>query len=441
MREKKYANVLLEDEDKEKLKKISDNTEEIELDGAKLSLTRELKFKELLKENDDISLEDLNKELNEDYDLTDTSERAIIKKKFEKFTDITENSGPSIEERDEKGELIMPKVKGEKRIVGAYTKHDEDGEVIEEQDDDIYLTTAFKPLKKRFKISKLIKILVTIIVMVALIFSVYYYFVKPVYNIYVNSKPDMIFNNTIDKVSEDFSSYGKLIFNNRWDSNNDTDIYAYIKSKSSNIGDITDSNFTYTINKLRDITKDVIKEEKITSKSDTIEVRNEEIKVIRNTLELDSKTYNYVIDTYITKIFEDKVIVDTLCNLLGKDSSTLRNDILDNKVSSDNFKTYVNIYTKKGVEVVGFDIEEDGFRKFYWYQNKDGDFELYLNDILGINDKVSIIAINNNDNKDLRVRLNSNDIGSITINNLDKNKIDIDYNLKLDDTLYKGKIK
>lgn len=510
MREKKYANVLLNNEEKDKFKKISEAAEEeIDIDGVKLSLTRELKFRKLHDKDEDITKEDLNKELNEDYDLTDTSERKIINKKFENFFDGQNNITPTISDRDEKGELMMPKVKGEKRIIGAYEMSEPEEEHDEKVEDDIYLTRAFQPLKKRFNIMGLVKGILVILMLVVVCLSLYFFAITPLYNLYINSKPMMIFDNMVSYLADenekiidmsfandglyanfnfDFNLKGSsenlyiindnnFIFNLGVDSRNKQSEMSYYLMNNSNkygyrhiydgknsyINVVGNDNYYNTdnindgiegkvkdilkplnkVNKsdlisanniLRDVIIDIINKEKISSYRDVIEVRGEETKVKRNTLEFNKASWNKFIDKFIDKTVNNKKYIDIITSYLGMTSEEYKN-VLKDEYFSEEHKLRVNIYTKKGTDVVGFDIEKDDFRLLYWYKNQAGDFEGYLNLTDECKDNkcnderkvISFVGIKNNDNTNVRINYNDKEKANLVIKKFNDKKVDLDY--------------
>lgn len=540
MREKKYANVLLEDEDKDKIEKIK-NIDGEDSDEGKLSLTRELKFKELQELEDRLTEEDLNKELNDDYDLTDTSERKIINKKFEDFFDENKSSVPFIAERDIGDDLLMPKDNGTKRIVKAYASKDDKKEDVVEDDgkkkiesskkneDDIYLTRAFQPLRKRFSFSRFLVSLLALLNIAALLFIIYAFFAKPLYQLYINSKPEMVFSNTIDYVFdkldgfvdselgengfyEDFSisaniksgnvdiinlkdySYGFGIGNSSKDKmselsffmkqgstktgyrfivdddkyfmnaigsdnyykvedNDDsefnTDIFKVIEELNI-VSDIED--YKYVLDFYRNFIKDVVKEQKITSAKDVIEVKGEEINVTRNTLELNKESWDRIVDKYIERVFEDEMLLEIMMRIdeMTKDEYK---EYLNEMYDEEDLKQYINIYTIKGVQIVGFDIEEEGFRIFYFYRNTNEDFSAYINlseecdkddkecNSADNRDTYSLEGTKNSENTSVKIFNNDKEVLNLIVRKFTNDEIDLDYNFKYEDEYFAGTIK
>ena len=113
MREKKFANIL-DDYPEEVVEEIKEETQE------KLSMTRELKFKEL---QDKIDEEDIVSSVTEEVKLEeiDTPEETITLELSKKE--------------------LKQKAKEEKKERKA-------------MQEDLYLTSSFKPLRKRFKLSQ-----------------------------------------------------------------------------------------------------------------------------------------------------------------------------------------------------------------------------------------------------------------------------------------------
>lgn len=159
MREQKYAHVL--DDDSER--KQQDNIEE------QLSMTRELKFQNVQDESLD------NDEVIEKSYMT----RQI---RYQKVQD----------------DIDQTKVKKD------FGFKDRDIEKTKPQviDDDIYLTTSFKPLKKRFRLKKVFKILFIFIFLGCLGGAFYFFIGLPVYNKVMKMMPQEIFHSSINAVRD-----------------------------------------------------------------------------------------------------------------------------------------------------------------------------------------------------------------------------------------------
>ena len=185
MREKKFANILEEDTDvKEVIEELSE-IESIEAMENKLSMTRELKFKEIQDFIDNGEVEE--KEID----------KVELDEKFQTF--ISEN-GSSVN---------LPLV---------FDDDVEDTIDEEEKNEDIYLTSSFKPLKSRIKVSKFFKFLFSLLFICTIFCAFVYYICFPLYKKIMGSKPEMVFENTIKYVfSEIEHAYGDNII--------DSDIY------------------------------------------------------------------------------------------------------------------------------------------------------------------------------------------------------------------------
>ena len=141
MREKKYANVLNDDFSVIEESKIADNEE-------KLSMTRELKFKDLQESIDNSrSKENI---VNGATDLGDTEEVVLSIKDYNEIRD---------NEKDIEDELNDEKKK--------------------ENNEDIYLTTSFKPFKKRFKLRKVFKFIFMLLLIVLIFVSLFFFIILP----------------------------------------------------------------------------------------------------------------------------------------------------------------------------------------------------------------------------------------------------------------------
>ena len=138
MREKKFANIL-DDYPEEVVEEIKEETQE------KLSMTRELKFKEL---QDKIDEEDIVSSVTEEVKLEeiDTPDETITLELSKKE--------------------LKQKAKEEKKERKA-------------MQEDLYLTSSFKPLRKRFKLNKLFKFIFTLLLIIGALGALGYFVVWP----------------------------------------------------------------------------------------------------------------------------------------------------------------------------------------------------------------------------------------------------------------------
>lgn len=427
MREKKYADIL---------KKY----EELE-NEEKLSLTREMKFKDL---QDSMDQEDTSKSETKKEKRENTSKKTQKKEiKDEKTNDKLkiENEIEEIREAENKKrkELKIKEVKEEKTESGN-----------KEIDDDIYLTTSFKPLRKRVSFSKIMKKAIIFIVIILVIGSVGYFVGMPIYKKYINSKPKIIFDKTVEYVSDkminvidDFNLGNNSLFADvsfRVDNNeeelsenlfgyslgvepkryenflylekdsssyginelfNDGDSYTnfstsdkYLEMKENSIDkvynkyskyldsvlDVSNDDLRYVVLKERDIIKSLLLNEYITSIKSEIEINGETLNVVKNSYVIDKNNIKKIQKKYYDEVIKDDKLVKVLAeisNLTVKEYKSKLSDMVDSEIDED-YKLAFNIYTVDGIKVVGFDIEKNGFCLFYLY-SYDNYFDFYIN--------------------------------------------------------------
>ena len=470
MREKKYANILNDEVEKEE----------------KLSTTRSLKYKDL-------------------------HEKAKMTEKEEDF----EKTAPiSIDELE--ATVKSKPVKEETP-----------------KEDDIYLTSSLKPVKKALKPKRIVKIIFIFILLALIGLLSFFFLIKPLYKWFVNSQPINVYYNTIDNISdylvsninEDFVDtgifYGDVNFEiNTNDSelkeisnktfgyaigvdtkNKKAEEFFYVKNNGKKYGkyyyeidgksyntftdinsviDISevfdpseDSNEMYSsfadllkdiskynsedtiyfIEKNRDIFKSFITKDMIKSKRDTIEVNGKNIRVTKNTLTLDKKKLEEFDKYYYEKFFKDEKTVRIACDLFGLTEEELK-DSYEFTEYEDDDELIINIYTTKGTKFVGIDIEENGFTDFYLYIN-DKDFEAHINltddedkckekedcaiqtqaiyDIKGIFDSKSNITT-------VEVKENSKEFIKLEVKTFNKNKKEFNYAIVGEDGTTNGDV-
>ena len=185
MREKKYANIL-DDFPEDVVQEIKDEIHELEDVEEKLSMTRELKFKELQDgidneqktENDEVvSTHDTNDELIDDEPIIREVDLSLSKKEMKK-------------------------------------QFKEEKKAKKKAQEDLYLTSSFKPLRNRFRLKKVFKVLFSLIFTIGILTSVAYFLILPLYNKYLASKPRAIFEHSIDYVAEELT---KMVSENYFD--------------------------------------------------------------------------------------------------------------------------------------------------------------------------------------------------------------------------------
>ena len=485
MREQKYADVL---------KKYEEEHSD-ELKEEKLSMTREIKFSELQKKIDALDIEE-EIDNNIDDDLED---------------------GEVTEEFD-----IEEKVEEKEDLVNTQEKKDNDKE------EDIYLTTSFKPFKKRFRISKVFKIIIIILLVSAILFSLGFFVIKPLYNKYLQSKPHAIFNKTIDVVSSSLVSFINdvvveddkyyLDLNYKLNSNiedlyyltdfnygfrigidpskkvydeliyirdNDFDYglnyiekddNIYVKYSTSdrilNLGKIEEDNneyyneiaslldesvvgkknLIYYIEENTKIFKELLDVTDIVRENDELSINSRNIKVVRNTLNIDFTLALDLAKRYKELVLEDDKLLDISASFNDMTIQEYK-DYLDNLVEEidKDYQGSINIYTINGNEFVGIDIEENGFRNFYYYNYLDN-FEFYFNatedeDCLNGGDCVidnqnilSLVGEKKDNYINVDVIYNNEKIAVLEVKDFSKEKIDFAYEIIEEDSKINGNV-
>lgn len=489
MREKKYANIL-DDYPEEIVSEIKDKIDEEEKE-EKLSLTRELKFKEL----------------QEAIDSNDEKENKV-KENNEISSDIeTEKTNDEV-----KIELIQDEI--------------EDTSKKDSFNEDIYLTSSFKPFRKRFRLRKIFKVLFSLILLIVVMFSLIYFLIIPLYNKFMDSKPKAIFDASLTYVGKQLNTIGELAWVDSdvydveyildFDTNieemkilNDNefgvrvgvdskkDIYetslfiqndnnkhgykvtekdnsffykfttsdSFIKDETGkqNIFDysaITESlnskldieDYKYYVNTNVQILKDIITADMLVAEKDVIEINGKEMSVTKNSLSLDNQKVLDLEKKYNEKVLNDEKLlkIESLLNDISVDE--LKETLLLEGEYNDDYSLVINIYTIKGNKFVGFDVEEDGFRNIYYY-GKDGDFELHLNltedeecktgndCAIENNIVIDLIGVNKNDYTNVDILFNDSEIGTLKVRSFNYESIDLSYKLFISDIVLEGYFK
>ncbi len=217
MREKKYADVL---------KKYEEDIDE------RMSMTREIKFKDLQ--------ESMDKEAKNE-EVQKTTEESISKTSIKKL-DKDEEVAKVLKVEEE-----IDKIRDEENKKRKELKIKEINEEVlkssnEEIDDDIYLTTSFKPLKTRISFIKIVKKIGIFMLFILVLGCVGYFAGVPMYKKYINSRPKIIFDKTIEYVSDKMIN----VINDFNIGNNS--ILTDIKFNVDNgLGELNEGNFGYRL--------------------------------------------------------------------------------------------------------------------------------------------------------------------------------------------------
>ena len=256
MREQRYSNVVEKYE--AELRKQRTIAEAEDEEEAKLSMTREIKYKDLQEEidkNDKIAKDDsyiedlLENTLNEDElkfnKKTKELESSLTEDELEFSKSENKKASTKVNknEKELKGndeELTTETEEEPKKIKLETVKSDDDffeemktqrinlpknddeednqedkeGKEDKEEkanekvnitkvnkDDDIYLTTAFEPLKSRLSIGKIFAKIFIFLVIIAALGALVYFVLFPLYNKYFLNSPKKIFETTIDNIN------------------------------------------------------------------------------------------------------------------------------------------------------------------------------------------------------------------------------------------------
>ncbi|MBE6145029.1 MAG: hypothetical protein E7171_00245 [Firmicutes bacterium] len=507
------------------MKKIDMEKEE------KLSMTRELKFKELQDKIDEeeadkiveeaikkskrkASTKNVTTELEQEIDQlleVETKKRGRKAKKVEV---------DNIEE--ELSDLLDEKKKEEVKKETKQVEEKEDVKITKvNTEDDLYLTSSFKPLKTRMKASKIIKFIIKMIFLFAVLGAFVYFVLLPLYKMLEDSKPKAIFDNTLDYVQEqayafidtnipidsnDFSVEAILDLDSNIKGmesyvNNDfvftfgykekdnayengyyvqnkenvrhgntfiiKDKFAYTKYTTSDnfikqgmieedieLNDtavVSTDDYKYYINKLISVMKESIKEEDIEATKEELLIDGISVNVVRNSLELNKDEAIKLEKEMYAKLLKDEKFLKIEAAMFESTLEEVKKTYEEEPTYDDDYVISYNIYTTKGTKFVGFDIEEKGFRNFYFYKYENK-FEAHMNlsedsecstggdCVENARTVIDLIGTTKNNQTKVDVFYNDEDIGSLEVTEFNLNKIDFDYNIILGDIRYQGDV-
>lgn len=299
-------------------------------------------------------------------------------------------------------------------------------------EEDLYLTQSFKPLKTRKRLKKgVIKFFRNLIIfgILGVIAFFGYTKVKDIYNMLkpvnvykefvkgfeetaIEMLDELPINNSfsvevnVDTNIEDYKYFNDnkmtYVYNLREDGYEDflavngKGVYTlknnestYIKySNSDNVIETKDKystllTFITSVLRTKENAKDIVEgnskvlsnvleEDDIKSKDESLTVNDDEVDVKCHTLELTDDFIN----KYLVELFKDDKLVDKMAEFAGLSVDEFKKDFEDTLLKYKN-KININIYVHR-FELVGFDVEVDGFREGYLYVNGE-EFDCKIN--------------------------------------------------------------
>ena len=350
----------------------------------------------------------------------------------------------------------------------------------EEEDDDLYLTKSFKPIKKKKRLKRNIVRFFKILIILGVIGLIGWVVGTKIYGMYLSTRPVNIYKTAILETGKTVNSFINSIpsldngmFEMQFKTNmksydflNNTMVgYGYsdneegyedyiyyidgnyernglhtlVKNnkvyKKYDVSDVVyssklEENMMRNILQETDIDMDIITDviegnSKVISsilKEDDIEVSSEELDINGITVNVRCNTMvlsDSLVDRYLDELYKNKVLVNKMSKLFDKDSDVLRR-YLEGKISKYVDDLKFNLYVTDKYDFVGFDYELDGFREMYYYQYKDNkDINVKLSDEINLGVDVK--------DKDVNVLVDNESMFNLVIKEFEKNVINLQY--------------
>lgn len=367
---------------------------------------------------------------------------------------------------------------------------------IEEMfDDDLYITRAFKPVKTKTKVKRgLVKFLIWGIIF-AVVGIVVFTLGKSYIENKTKTKPINVFKHVVKTTSDTAikyleeleDSYGStyefkidtnmnkynilddkefgISFYNKdnyimeyiyldsgygiYNIKNDKD--NYIKYSSSNklirtnetdsmLRDIflirnNKDDLKYIINESNDIFNKIVEDKYFQVSNQTITINGNEVDVIENSFIIDRYIKRELIKDYISEVKKDKELIEAFANLFNVNKDDVTKVIEDklNKINSDNI--VFNVYTDKKYNMIGIDLEIDGFTEAYVYKYDDR-YDIQFNVFKYLDKFMNELEVDVKTNTnlgfsgtkdDVSFAINKNLKSSFKIEEFNKNRISINY--------------
>ena len=252
------------------------------------------------------------------------------------------------------------------------------------------------------------------------------------YRYYLTNEVDTknkIYNNTLQMKNNNTEiAYTFIKENNQTYINfdNEKEIYETNLEESSNLSNqdnitqnsnISKDNIKAFMNDNITFIKDIIENEKIQKSKDTISINNKDINITKYQISINESKQKEYIKKYKNDLLSKNDNVEVIKFLTNKD----KDEIIDYLLEKVNGELKINIYLDKEYNFKGIDIEQNGFRKIYYYQDQD-EFSIHFKTI---NDNPIDIKGTNKDGIKAIINYQNKKEIEININKLTKDELDI----------------
>ena len=259
-----------------------------------------------------------------------------------------------------------------------------------------------------------------------------------------------------------YSTYRDLIYIGEADLDKESELFASFEELFNKAELLDSKDLTYLTNKLSGLLKESIDQNKLSKEDASITVNGEKLKVTNNRYEIDYENYIRTEKFIVDGLVEDDKIIEILAKFQEVTKEEVKkeleeeSELLEDYQNDDNDDLdgilYFNIYTY-GLNntIIGYSITSNQNDSELHYYNKDGNFELVADihfdnenssdDLVNIElDDVNISLIGKKDGKNTNVtlKINDNELLNLVVKEWNKNKIDLDYNLKYGNDEIKG---
>lgn len=227
-----------------------------------------------------------------------------------------------------------------------------------------------------------------------------------------------------------------------------------IKEYKDEIGEINTNpeDYDYILKTLKDALIDSLDSKSMKKESTTIEVNGKKVKATKVSYVLDKESTKELANSVIDKLLENDEFISKVASIAP---GTEKDDIKDElKAYKDDIKeidfkneVLISIYTKGLLnETIGYSVESDG--KTYLTIYKDGNTtEInYDNNAKDFGKaKFNILSEEKSGKKEITITANidgkKDKVATLTVRDFDKNKIDFDYTIYLNNEFFKEDIK
>ena len=192
-------------------------------------------------------------------------------------------------------------------------------------------------------------------------------------------------------------------------------------------------DYTYLVDKSVELLLSNFTDADFTKENSTIKVNDVEVKATKNTYVLDKEKIKAIYKSIAEGLYNDSRAMEIIKKMgISKEDYKKDMDSVTFDEIEDDYKLYINIYTNKKADVIGFDVVFKDQVPFYYYSNE-GNFDLYIENDESEDKAYTAKGIKNGEITNVTIKEGSETYATLKVSKWTDNEIVFDYDIKMDE--------